>query len=73
MSMMRDMPWLEYKAYLDFLIRNPWFLNPYFSRTKKKKKKDKNPKAYRKPEDFPKPKPLTPDQLASNVKDLTGA
>lgn len=71
MSMMRDMPWLEYKAYLDFLIRTPWFLNPYFSYTKKKKK-SKKPKVARKPEDFPAPKPMTPDQLAANIKDLDG-
>ena len=73
MSMVRDMPWLEYKAYLDFLIRNPWFLNPYFSYKKKKKKK--KPKVYRKPEDFPLPTPLEPDQLAdtSFVRDITGS
>ena len=70
------MPWLEYKAYYDFLIRNPWFLNPYFSNKKDKKKKDTDkedtaPEVYRRPEDFPEPKPLKKKDSFSKPTGLT--
>ena len=71
MHLLRDMPWREYKAYHDFLVRCPWFMNPYFSRKKEGEDEPgtpgaEPPKFFEKPEDFPEPEPMSAEDLASS-------